>query len=99
MFKASMLNLRDAIKLYSLLKDFIPEELPNKLYDFAGTILKNINVSDRPENFGEALILMTGNTVLKLDKLDSVDRIELFLEGLQKNKFLTLTEFCKELGL
>lgn len=94
-----MLNLKDAIHLYELLQEFVPSELPDNLYDFTGKIIQNIGMSGNPENFGKALILMTGNTVSELDKLNTSDRIELFILGLKQNKFLTLVEFCKELGL
>lgn len=94
-----MLTIKDALKLYELLQTFIPEEVPDNLYDFTGKIIQNINDSHNQENFGKALLLMSGNTVLELDKLEAMDRIELFISGLRENRFLTLVEFCRSLGL
>lgn len=94
-----MLNTRDALELYVLLKDYIPEELPKTLLEFTGKMIKNIRNSEQPENFGRALILMSGKSVLELDEVGTKKRMLLFIAGLRENYFLDLVEFCKLIGL
>jgi len=95
-----ILNIKKALELYKMLKDFIPEyELTDSYLDFTGKIIHNINNSETPERFGESIILMTGISVKELSETKSVDVIRLFIDGLSENKFLSLLDFCKGLKI
>ena len=95
-----MLNIRDALRLYILLKDFIPEyDTEDEYLEFVSEIIGGIKESDNPEVFGESILLM--NPKLEIDELSempSLRVIELFVEGLVKNKFFGLRKFCEALG-
>jgi len=95
-----MLNIRDALELYTKLEKFTPnyKDIDDSL-DFAGTIIHDIRISDTPEIFGECLLLMYPDKIVEeLAELSGVEIIKLFVEGLTENKFLALVEFCKVLG-
>ena len=95
-----MLNIRDALKLYGLLNEFVPEyTVDEDLLEFAGTIIHSIKNSDKPEVFGQSLLLLYPKTTAEeLSKEKPLDIIEMFMEGLVDNKFLLLFDFCESLG-
>jgi len=95
-----MLNIRDALELYTKLEKFTPNY---KEYDdsfkFAGKIIHNIRASDNPEAFGESILLMYPDlTIDDLAEKSGMDGVALFMEGLADNKFLLLVEFCRSIG-
>jgi hypothetical protein len=95
-----MLNIRDALELYTKLEKFTPnyKDIDDSL-DFAGTIIHDIGQSDTPEIFGESLLLMyPDKDVKEIHEMSGEDIAILFIEGLTENKFLALVEFCKVLG-
>jgi len=95
-----MLNIRDALELYTKLEKFTPnyEDIDDSL-EFTSTIIGNIRQSDTPEAFGESLLLMYPDKDAKeLSEMEGDDIALLFVEGLTENKFLALIEFCKVLG-
>ena len=95
-----MLNIKDAIRLYSYLKDFIPDtEQYDKSFDFIRKIIHDIGQSDTPEAFGEALLLMYPTKEAEdLVQLPGTEIVEMFTQGLVDNKFLVLVKFCRLLG-
>lgn len=95
-----MLNIRNALELYTKLEKFIPdyEDIDDSL-EFTGTIIHDIRHSDTPEAFGESLLIMyPDRTAKELSEMEGNDIVLLFVEGLKENKFLALFEFCKVLG-
>jgi len=95
-----MLNIRDALELYTKLEKFTPDyEDADDLLEFAGTIIHDIRHSDTPEAFGESILLMyPDKTAKELSEMEGDDIVLLFIEGLAENKFLALVEFCKVIG-
>ena len=95
-----MLNIKDALRLYVLLKDFIPDYVVEDDYlEFVGETINNIKESDRPEVFGESILLMNPKMgVEKLSEMYSLDVIELFMKGITENNFFGLKKFCEALG-
>jgi len=95
-----MLNIKDAIRLYALLKDFIPEyDVDGEYLEFVSAIVHNIRTSDRPEVFGDGLLLMYSKiTVNELAEKNPLDVVSMFMSGLADNKFLSLAKFCRSLG-
>ena len=95
-----MLNTKDALQLYTYLKDFIPDHKEySESFEFIGKIIKDIGKSDTPEAFGEALLLMYPNKSAEdLVQLPGTEIVNLFTLGLKENKFLALAKFCTVLG-
>ena len=95
-----MLNIKDAIRLYAMLKDLVPDhEIDDDYLEFVGEIIHNIKESGRQEIFGECILLMNPKMdVEKLSEMKPLDVVELFMEGLAKNKFFSLKKFCEALG-
>lgn len=95
-----MLNIKDAIELYLMLKDFIPDyEVGDDLLEFTGKIVSDIGKSDRPEAFGQSILLMYPKiSVEKLSEMKSLDVVSIFVKGLSDNKVLSLMRFCEALG-
>ena len=87
MVKKKILNIKDAIELYLMLKDFVPEyESDKDFLEFTGTIVSNIRNSDKPEVFGQSILLMYPKLdTEKLAKMRLLDVIGLFMEGLIDN--------------
>lgn len=95
-----MLNIRDALELYTKLEKFTPDykEYDDSL-EFTGKIISDIKNSNTPEAFGESILLMYPDITLeKLAEKSGIEVIGLFVEGLAENKFFLLVEFCRSLG-
>ena len=93
-----MLNIKGALELYRLIGEFIPEaETSSDYLDYSGIIIHNIRVSETPERFGEALLLMyPDENVQTLSEKETTEIIELFITGLIRNEFISLVEFCRQ---
>ena len=77
-----MLNIRDALELYTKLEKFTPdyENIDDSL-EFTSTIIGNIRQSDTPEAFGESLLLMYPDKDEKeLSEMEGDDIALLFVE-------------------
>ena len=93
-----MLNISQAIDLYLLLGNFVPTDKSNMdILDFISIIIGNIKDSDRPEAFGEAIMLMHDIGIDELKDKEPHETIELFARGLIENKALSLFSFCEQL--
>ena len=95
-----MLNIKNALRLYVLLKDFVPDyEIDEDYIEFVSEIVYNIGKSDRPESFGESILLMFPKiSVEELQEEKSLDVVAMFMSGLAENKFMNLKKFCGALG-
>ena len=95
-----MLNTKDAIELYLMLKDFVPDyKLEDDFLEFTGTIVSNIRHSDKPEVFGQSILFMFPKIKIeKLIEMKPLKVVELFMEGLVENRFLLLCGFCEAIG-
>ena len=98
MKNTKILNIRDALKLYALLKDAIPENIDGNTthFDFASIIMKKMDV---PENYGLSVMLMHGLSVDDLSKMKIQEIIRLFIGGLEKNNIWDLVTFCRSMEL
>lgn len=95
-----MLSTKNALELYTYLAEFTPDyEEYSDSFKFAGKIIHNIRNSDKPEAFGESLLLMFPNLELEeFQKLSGDALVSLFIKGLSENKFLLLVKFCRSIG-
>lgn len=95
-----MLSTKDALDLYTKLAEFVPEykEKTDSL-DFTGKIIHNMSEKNKQEVFGECLLLMFPDiTIEDLSEMTGLKALELFVDGLAENKFLTLVKFCRSIG-
>ena len=94
------LTLNKSMELYELLGAHIPEVDSKQIdvLDFIGKIVDNINASGHHEAYTLSIELMSGKTLQDLQEMDSEDILDLFVDGLMKNKILDLKSFCSKAG-
>lgn len=94
------LPLTKALKLYDILSKYVPEEYdPDDVFNFAGTIVKNIKNSGNHKDYLNALAIMLNKTVKEIiANSDPHEAIRLFIEGIIENQFPSLVEYCKKIG-
>ncbi|MHA2085732.1 MAG: hypothetical protein ACXABD_18455 [Candidatus Thorarchaeota archaeon] len=66
--------------------------------EFIGKIIRNINESERYENYTLSIEIMSDKTLNNLQEMRSDDILNLFIDGLILNKILNLVTFCKDIG-
>lgn len=95
--KAKTLNLRDALRLASILNRYIDDEINANVeaLDFISAVVDKIS----PDEFLHCVILLTGETEEAVKKEISIDILTCFIEGLRENKILSLVSFYRSLGL
>ncbi len=92
------LNLPDALKLYDLLKDHLPEVNENDdILEFAGKIIDSIIKGSTHRTYVDAIMLMTNKTQEEVLQLEVQEAIRLFMDGLIENDIVSLKSFCEEL--
>lgn len=90
-----MLNTKKAFELWGLIGKYIPDELPEDMYGFIGTIVENIKNGDHTV-YTKSILLMNDNiTLSELLEMDIDEIMGLFIQGLMKNKILKLQSFFK----
>ena len=63
-----------------------------------GKIVNDIRESDHPQNYVDAIMLMTEKTLDEIRTLSSEERLELFISGMVENKIVQLKSFCDGIG-
>lgn len=92
------LTLDKAFQLHDIIGKYLPEnDESDDVLDFIGTIIEDIN-SDRPHLYIDAIILMSGRSLIELEEASTMERVELFATGLSINKVLELEYFCRIIG-
>jgi len=83
-----------------MLKDFVPDyDFNDDFLGFTGTIVSNIRNSDKPDAFGQSILLMFPKLdVHELAEMKPLKVVELFVQGLADNKFFLLVSFCEDIG-
>ena len=94
-----MLNIKKALKLYEILKPYLPAQRDGQVLDFVGKIIKNIKKSESPEDFAEILMLMYDYDLDKLQEFSGFKLVEIFTDGLLENQIIGLIDSCETLGL
>jgi hypothetical protein len=93
------LTLSKAMELYEILGPHIPEvDKDEDPLEFIGKIVRSIRESDEHERYVDAVMLMSGVEWEELKQLDSNEVLELFVNGLSKNKIVSLKSFCDSVG-
>lgn len=92
------LNLEDAFRLASILSkyvDNIDKNHPQDALDFISDIVNKLT----PEEYLRCVSMMTKLDAETIKKIESVEILDAFFEGLKLNQVLTLISFFKSLGL
>jgi len=93
------LRLDKAVELYKILRSHIPDVADDETaIEFIGKIIDNARQSSTPGDYVDALILMSGRSLMELNEMGSEQRLELFIEGLSENKIVKLKTFCDVMG-
>ncbi len=83
-----------------LLQDHIPPLSDEQdALQFIGKIVDNIKLSNRHNDYIDAVVLMSGQDWEELKFLDSGEILRLFIDGLSVNRIVTLKSFCDLMGL
>jgi len=96
----SVLSLSKAVKLYRLLKPYIPDihQEPTAL-GFVSKIVYNIR-EQNPRAYVDALALMQGTDVSTIIETYTPEESVLeFTHGLEENQILALQDYCIKIGL
>lgn len=95
---AQKLNLRDALRLASILARYINDkdsEPETEAISFISGIVEKID----PASFLRCVILLSGEPEESVVKEVSIDILAVFIEGLRENQILSLISFYRSLGL
>lgn len=91
------MNLREAVQLYEALKPHLPSEELDTL-NYVHQTIQSINASGQHWDYVKAVHIMTGYSLEDMKRVDPEDVLQLFAEGLGRNKIVSLVEFCKRVN-
>jgi len=91
-----ILNLKQALELYNLLGEYIPEELEDGL-EFVREIIDNIS-NDNFGAYADAICLMFGFELKELEGFSTDYLLKLFTDGLIANNIIGLRDFCRKIN-
>ena len=95
-----LLNIKDALKLYGILAQHLPEADDSTIIlDYVDEIVKSIVESNQHRSYLDAVSLMSGIPIEELLDKPIPDVIEMFVDGLVTNNVPLLKQFCEELGV
>lgn len=94
-----MLSIKDALKLYLLLKGHLPKEKNLSDVKFMHHITKSMLESHQEKNYAHAIMLMSNKSLDDLAEMSPQETLSLFVDGLVENRVLELAGFCKSLGM
>lgn len=92
--KVKILNIDEAVQLYSLLGKYSPDEKEAETaFDFISIIIDRAS-KDNVEIIGQVLDLVTENSLEEIEKkLESFELLDLLISGLIENRFLSMKYF------
>ena len=91
-----MLNIRDTFKLYRVLEDHIPDDLPDNAFTYIRRIVESMNKKNAQDDYIQAIMIM--HPEMNESKILSMPVDEmwtLFMEGLIDNKIIKLRTFLR----
>lgn len=93
-----MLNLDKAIKLYKILKPHVPKDTRNiSSLEYIKKIIYSIE-EENPKDYVDAIQIMYNISLDDLKTKDADEILDMFIEGLSQNKFLSLCDFIGSFG-
>lgn len=95
-----LLKFKEAIELYRMVKDYLPEipEIDVNSLEFTGKIVKNIRNSEHPEDYVRIVVLLTGISKYQLIRMTPSEVVSLFIEGMMENNILDLAKFFSRMN-
>ncbi len=94
----TMLNIKDATKLYQIFAQHLPKEKPEEALDFIDEIVNSIIEKECYPDFVNVLILIHGKTVEELSEIPPQEVLTLFVSALEENKIILLQDFMQKAG-
>jgi hypothetical protein len=92
------LNLPNALKLYDVIAQYLPEDVNIDGIDFIKQIIDGIISKEKHKDFIDIIMLSTEISREDILELSSQELLELFAECLSINKILLLKDFCMRIG-
>jgi len=94
--KTKLLNLRDALRLASILDKYVNDEITAnaEAIDLVSSIVDKIT----PDEFLHCVNLTSGESEEVIKQQISIDILTCFIEGLRENQILSLVSFYRSLG-
>jgi len=92
------LTLEEALEMYKLLKDYLPDEV-DSIIGTAQGILDGVQENESDRDYIEAVSMMSRIPVDILVRRSSDEILEMFLEGLSINNIEELKSFCEGIGM
>lgn len=89
-----MLPLYQALELYSLLREFLPEDSNTPAVDYVRNIMQNMGEQGGESAYVQAAELMGVDT-----DQDAITVMADFVEGLSANEILALKDMVERMGL
>lgn len=92
--ESKILNFPEAMELAKILDKSVPVEIPDSVnaIDFISSILSIIS----PLEFQLAMNLLTGLSNIQLAEIDGNSGMNIFIDGLDKNRILPLMKFFRQ---
>ena len=88
-----MLNIKDAFRLYSLLKNHLPEKVDSDVLQFVGTIIDSMIANGEHKNYTIAIQMMNNIMLSEIAEMKPLEVVTMFTEGLIENKIMKLHAF------
>lgn len=94
--KPKILNLREALRLASILDKYIDDETTQaEVLDFVSGVVNKIE----PREYLSCISLLTGEANEAIAQENPLDILACFVGGLKENQILSLVTFYRSLGL
>jgi hypothetical protein len=94
-----ILTIDKALELHSILSKYVPDESDEKdATKFIGKIVSNIRESNQPQDYVNAIMLMSGKGWNEIKDMEFDEVLELFIIGLRENQIVNLKSFCDKIG-
>lgn len=93
------MNLKRSLQLYKILEPYLPEDLELEPFDFISIIVHNIKESENYKAYLDAIEFISGMPRVELIRMGTMELFELFAEGLTEVQIISLTKYCRDMGL
>jgi len=93
-----MLNLSDALKLYDLIGQYLPDIISDDPLDYIDDILSNMELDNNNDDYTKIVQLLSGKSLDDLLVMSGDEIISLVLLGLIENKVTNLRAFCENMN-
>ena len=93
-----MLNLNDALVLYNILGEYLPDEFDGDIIKYSRETIKNIGKGENSEDYIDSILVMNNSSFEELVDKSPSELFELFVRGLVSVDMYSLKSFCEQLN-